>query len=649
MESPTVLELGLIADLPQETRHDETAIHRYIRQCGAFLTTTTDENGNEIVEWIDSAAKAHLNIYAKDDLSLDLNDVQHGIIALRCLEHVRRVFAAQIDEQANPGVEEPILSAPQEHVESVAQEGPEHEDDIEPNTNADQADNDGTTDASRSEGTHDEIQAQEEVQQGSEPFLDYAVDYWLEHAMQAPEDMVEELDLDTDFWKSDSPVRAAWWSSYSETTKFAGVTNITPIHLAALMGFSTLLQYLLENGRKEELSITDSGGYTPLAWACDYGDLTVVNQLLNAGADINIRGEQIGVSALWAAASCCHIEIVQHLLEHGAEVNWQSETRGTTLYISAANFSLDIVRLLLQKGADVNLKGGWHVRPLNVAAYAGAIDIVELLLEHDIEVDPDDDYRYGSALGAAARRGHADIVRLLLQKGWDANRKVKTYNSPLVAAATYGHAEVVQVLQEQELEGTSKIQALEIASKNGRTEVVKLLLDRWPQLPHQKAFHNAASYGRDDVLELLEKQGTNAEMLNTALFDASDQERESTVKMLLKFGADPNAEGKEYATLIIFVQVHQLTGQIRQRFASGSLRWQHRHCRVPPCRKSGRQQTRRRLWNRSPSSGSTRPRGRCQNAPRSWCSSQYREHWTLRQCSASCLLVSERHSCSASH
>ena len=559
VESPTLLELALIADLPQETRNDEAAIHRYVRQCGAFLTTTTDQNGNEIVEWIDSAAKEHLRVYAKDDLSLDLNDVQHGILALRCLEHVRRVFAVQLDEQVNPSAEEPTLSAPQEYGEPLAKEEPEHEGDTEPDTNADPADDDGTNDASRNEGSHDEIQPQDEVQQSPEPFLDYAVDYWLEHAMQAPEDMVEELDLETDFWKVDSPVRAAWWSSYNETTKFAGVTNITPLHLAAMMGFSTLLQYLLDNGRKDELTIIDSDGYTPLAWACDHGDVTVVNQLLDAGADINMPGEQMGVSALWAAASCCHIEIVQHLLERGAEVNWQSEMRGTTLYTSAANMSPDTVRLLLQNGADVNLKGGWHVRPLNVAAYAGAIDIVQILLGHDVEVDPDDDYRYGSALGAAARRGHADIVRLLLQKGWDANRRIKTYNSPLVSAAIYGHAEVVQVLQEQELEGTSKIQALEMASKNGRTDVVKLLLDQWPQLPHQKAFHNAASCGRDDVVELLEKQGTNAEMLNTALFDASDQERESTVKLLLKFGADPNAEGKEYDTIITaLTQFHQL-------------------------------------------------------------------------------------------
>ena len=35
-------------------------------------------------------------------------------------------------------------------------------------------------------------------------------------------------------------------------------------------------------------------------------------------------------------------------------------------------------------------------------------------------------------------------------------------------------------------------------------------------------------------------------MLSTALYDASDQERKITVDLLLKFGADPNAEGKEY-------------------------------------------------------------------------------------------------------
>ena len=561
-EAPTLYELALIADLPCEVRNDEDALKRHIRQCGAFLTTTTDEDGQEAVEWIDVIAKQHLNTYAKEELSLAQNDVQHGIIALRSLEHVRSVFAVKglsqgdglrpleqenlatnASQERNPGAESQ---------NEIGHKGDNHDVDLE--TYADEAANDSTNESttpSRVDDADDASPPQSGTSQEEDSALDYAVYYWPKHAMQAPIDVVEEFDLSDEFWTEGSVTRAGWWSKYSKEADYAGVTGINSLHLAALTGYSALLNHLLEHGRIEELHEIDSRGYTPLSWACYYGDISSVDRLLKAGADLNHRAENGGPSALWSAASSSHTDIVQHLVDHGAEVNWQSEGRGTPLYTAVLTNGTDVVRLLLEHGADVNLKGGEHIRPLNIAAYSGYLVIVQILLQYGIEVNPDDDYRYGSALGAAAREGHADIVRLLLQNGWSADQKIKTYNSPLVAAATYGHAEVVQALLQNGTEGASQVQALEIASKNGRTDVVKTLLAHMPFLRHQTAFQNAATYGRDDVLELLQQRGTNAEMLNTALYDASDQEMESTVNLLLKFGADPNAEGKEYETCFV--------------------------------------------------------------------------------------------------
>lgn len=567
MESPTLLEVGLIADLPPVVRNDDSTLHSFIRRCGAFLTIITDEDGDEKVEWIDVSAKEYLKTYAKEELSLDLIDVQHGIIALRCLEYVRNHFAIT---PANPEEDDSRSLAPQEGQDDSDHEG---DDENEENDNASQTDENPTVDAVASPQNEDPPpvdDAEDFEEQGEEhspPLLDYAVLYWVEHAMEAPSDMVEELDLNSEFWSEESPARGAWWLEYSKETRFAGVTGITASHLAALKGFPALLQHLLDSKKTEELSKADSWGYTPLAWACDNGDVSLVDRLLKAGIDVNMVSVADSPSALWAAAVCGNTEIVQYLIERGAEVNWQSEGRGTPLYIAASNSHLETVRLLLQHGADVNLKGNVHIRPLNIAAYTGSLDIAQLLLEQGADIDPDDDYRYGSALGAAARKGYVDIVRLLLQKGWDANRKIQTYNSPLVAAATYGHAEVVEILLEHQIEGASKIQALDIASKKGRADVVRHLLEQTPYLPHQKAFHNAAMYGRDEVLELLEKRGTNPEMLSTAIYHASDQERESTVNLLLKFGADPNAEGAEYGNALQAAAFDGSTGIVESLLA----------------------------------------------------------------------------------
>ena len=566
MESPTLTELALMADLPSEARHDEVAIRRYIRRCGAFITTT-EEDGDAVVEWIDVAAKEHLTTYAKDDLSLTLNDVQHGIVALRCLEHLRNVFAPMPAEPNNVGVREDEGIPAVEPVKDETEPEADSENDEESVANEslvrdpssprpgegdfdrahDTASLPHSPDTLQDKAISDEIQSHEsQHDQDPEPFLEYAVHNWMEHAVQAPEDVVEEIDFNDEFWREDSVARANWWKEWSAGSRYAGVTDLLPLHLAALISWSALLDFLLENGHTDGLQKVDSWGYTPLTWAADRGDLAGVHRLLKAGAKVDEITAAEGPTALGAAANGGYLDVVQYLIEQGANVNVPNENLGSPLYLATSDGSnSETVRELLRHGANVNLKGGWHIRPLNVAAYAGYTDLVHILLERGADVDPDDDYRYGSALGAAARRGHVEIIQDLLQKGWDVNRKLKTYNSPIVAAATYGHAEVVKALLQHQVEGASQVEALEIASKNGRTEVVKNLLESKPNLPHQKAFHYAAMNGRDEIVELLEKCGTNPEMLDMALYDASDQERESTVKILLGFGASPGAEGKE--------------------------------------------------------------------------------------------------------
>ncbi|KAL6722060.1 hypothetical protein ACLMJK_001165 [Lecanora helva] len=584
MESPTLSELALLADLPLEVRGDREALRVFIRRCGAFITTFEGDQ-DDVIEWIDVAAKQHLITYAKDDLSLMLNDVQHGIIALRCLEYVRDAFATGVREQddieTNSTLENPVNETAEQNSDSGSvQDNVDGEVDKGRSTDAaadqslppppeegnqDQADDiqSDLENADQPAVADDSIPNESGITQDDGSILKYAVNYWIEHAMQAPADVVEEFDLTDDFWTQDSSARAKWWDAYSEGNGYAGITSLTPLHLAALTGYATLLDRLLESGFTDQLHEVDSSNYTPLAWACENGDMYIVDRLCKAGADVNRIGGTEGPSALWAAANGGHMDVLQYLLEQGAEVNAQNDERGTPLYVAASGFYPDIIRELLHHGADVNLKGGWHVRPLNVASYNGYVDIVEILLEHNVDVDPDDEYQYGSALGAAARRGHAEIVSSLLKKAWNVNKRVKTYGSPLVAAAAYGHTEAIKAMFQHEIEGPSQVQALEIASKNGRIEVVKCLLEQTPYLPHQKAFHNAAMYGRDEIVELLATRGTNSEMLDMSVYDASDQERESTVDLLLKLGASPDAEGKEYGTALQAAAYDGSTGIVK--------------------------------------------------------------------------------------
>lgn len=703
--SPTIFELALIADLPVEDRNNVLAVKRYITRCGAFVTITEDEF--ETVEWIDVAAKEHLETYAKEQLSLSLNDVQHGIIALRCLDYVRNNAPMQQEQEGDDGQIQDQEESGQANIPANDQDGPELGDEEKQAENFVQAEDEDKGEKSegqvyetpsyqnehhqnnfpslngqdheqasrgltystqenlsqkynhqapfpqdysghgypstnypspphsqpygfsspfqaydpqvdptqanatqnylpyqpsndqvkeREEGTeqysgsgvqnqegknfdhhdqedHNQADSNQEkplqndqqtelTNNSSSPsllgveeepgiFLQYPGEYWLEHAKQAPDDLVEEFNLDDDFWAENSPCRAAWCATYVQSIGLENLADLTPVHIAALSGFLALLDYLLDHERLNEIEKVDSWGFRPFYWACQNGDIYVVRRLAKAGADVNARRLDGNFTALGIAASNSHCEVVRYLLEQGAEVDVQDQDYGTPLYIAAEDGCLPIVRQFLEHRANVNLTGGLHLRPINAAAYSGHLEVVQLLLQKDVEVDPEEEYRYGSALGAAARKGHHDIVRLLLEKGWKTNRKIKIYGSALVAAATYGHVEVVQALLENSLDVTSREQALEIASKNGKTDVVKKLLEHSNYLRHQKAFLHAASYGRDDILELLQTRGTNQDILNTALYEASDHEHESTVGLLIKFGAHSDAEGQEYVTDLI--------------------------------------------------------------------------------------------------
>jgi len=95
--------------------------------------------------------------------------------------------------------------------------------------------------------------------------------------------------------------------------------------------------------------------------ACKDGDLEKVKQLLEEGADVNVKDEK-GRTALMFASWYGHKKVVKQLLEKGADVNAREYKDGeTALMWAAAKGDKKVVKLLLESGADVNAKnkGGW--------------------------------------------------------------------------------------------------------------------------------------------------------------------------------------------------------------------------------------------------------------------------------------------------
>ncbi len=91
----------------------------------------------------------------------------------------------------------------------------------------------------------------------------------------------------------------------------------TPLILAASNGHTSVVEFLFSKGA--DINARDSGGQTALTYASKRSFNETAAFLLKNGADVNVQSKKKGISALMLAAGWGNVELVQLLLEHGAD------------------------------------------------------------------------------------------------------------------------------------------------------------------------------------------------------------------------------------------------------------------------------------------------------------------------------------------
>jgi ankyrin repeat protein len=121
-------------------------------------------------------------------------------------------------------------------------------------------------------------------------------------------------------------------------TTFPGTFNIPhlcsfPLYQAAACGQSEVVKLLLEHGAKPDRHIGPflifADVDTPISAAAEGGYLEAVQALIDGGADVNFK-HQFGFSALHKAIVQSHLEVFNHLVENGADINQISFIYGAT-------------------------------------------------------------------------------------------------------------------------------------------------------------------------------------------------------------------------------------------------------------------------------------------------------------------------------
>jgi ankyrin repeat protein len=158
----------------------------------------------------------------------------------------------------------------------------------------------------------------------------------------------------------------------------------SPLHFAAESRSYAVAKKLISLG--VDVNARDELGHTPLHSVAydierEHHDNspraaagTIAKLLLDAGAEIDLRSEEGGLTALHLAAHLGNPTAVRDLLESGADVATTDEYGNTPLHAAAAGaysstvpLRLHVVQLLLQYGADINARNLDAHTPLDKA------------------------------------------------------------------------------------------------------------------------------------------------------------------------------------------------------------------------------------------------------------------------------------------
>ncbi len=180
----------------------------------------------------------------------------------------------------------------------------------------------------------------------------------------------------------------------------------------------------------------------PLHDAAAAGDITVVQKLLDGGADVN-EADDVGTPLVWAMFTRKGV-VARLLLDHGANPNVDGP--GWTPLVSAIKMGdTELAEAMLAAGADVN--AGKQLKPLAAAAEEGNVAIARRLLEHSVDPDGRVDDEGRTALHVAAEAGSRAVAELLITSGADVNALSTIGHPPLHYAVFGDHSAIAELLR----------------------------------------------------------------------------------------------------------------------------------------------------------------------------------------------------------
>jgi ankyrin repeat protein len=200
-------------------------------------------------------------------------------------------------------------------------------------------------------------------------------------------------------WSACDPARVKLLLEHGAQVNVKNPQGRTPLMVASSCeGGADSIRMLLERGA--DINVQQQNGSTALLDAATYGGPSIVRLLLEAGAKANIANQQ-GDTPLMFAVGWGDVELVRMLIAKGVPVNARNISSGkvrhgdiamknlTALMFAAPFASPEMVEALLDAGANVKMQDDRGMTPLmfSVASDNQDVRVAKLLIEHGSDVN----------------------------------------------------------------------------------------------------------------------------------------------------------------------------------------------------------------------------------------------------------------------
>ncbi|PNP50515.1 hypothetical protein THARTR1_08731 [Trichoderma harzianum] len=321
------------------------------------------------------------------------------------------------------------------------------------------------------------------------------------------------------------------------------------LNIAASKGYTEIVRALLPRFNP---NVKNAENHTPLDLAVSGRHRDVIQLLLDSGADPNVSDSNRWTPLHIAARSGLY-DIFEDLLCNGGDIYARTILKETALHL-AVGFP-NIVRLLIAASADLNAKDYNEATPLHLAVRAESITTIKLLLLAGADLDAVDE-NDKTPLHYAIELGNPRTVKELWKSGPKLNRRPYKKLPPLIQASEAKSFDIVRIILGETLlaESTNDTPDHDNAGSCHNLQDMTLLDVNAETSDSRTALLIAVMAEQLDIVKALLKLDANltsrGKSGRTPLLEAVDLENTEIFEALLEKGADIRSQDEEGNTAL---------------------------------------------------------------------------------------------------